>query len=260
MLCKDITQVIEAAYPIEAALDFDNVGLLAGRSDKEVNVVYVALDATEAVIREAVAAGADMLITHHPLVFSPVKKITDEDFVSRRIVKMIREDLSYYAMHTNYDVMRMADIAGDILGIRSSEVLEATMEENGRKKGIGCIGQLEKTMMLDECAHYVKNRLKLEHVKVFGDAGKKVKKIAVCPGSGKSVIGKAIEKDADVLVTGDIGHHEGIDAVERGLSVIDAGHYGTEYIFIMDMKRFLECRIPELKVIAAPVKHPFHII
>ena len=105
MLCKEIMQVIEASYPRNAALDFDNVGLLAGRAEKEVNRVYLALDATDAVIDRAVEAGADMLITHHPLIFSPIKKVTDEDFIGQRVVKLIRNDLSYYAMHTNYDVL-----------------------------------------------------------------------------------------------------------------------------------------------------------
>ena len=84
MLCREIMQVIEASYPREAALDFDNVGLLAGRAEKEVERVYIALDAVDAVIDRAIEAGADMLITHHPLIFSPLKKITDEDFISRR--------------------------------------------------------------------------------------------------------------------------------------------------------------------------------
>ena len=108
MLCKEIMRVIEATYPTTAALDFDNVGLLAGRAGKEVNRVYLALDATDAVIDRALEAGADMLITHHPLIFSPLKKINDEDFISRRILKLIRNDISYYAMHTNYDVLGMA--------------------------------------------------------------------------------------------------------------------------------------------------------
>lgn len=109
MKCSEIIRVIEASYPREAALDFDNVGLLAGRTDREVSRVYIALDATDAVIEEAAAWGADMLITHHPLIFSPLKRVTDEDFVSRRVLKLIQNDISYYAMHTNYDVLGMAD-------------------------------------------------------------------------------------------------------------------------------------------------------
>ena len=260
MLCKEIIRVIEAAYPREAALDFDNVGLLAGRSEKEVNRVYIALDATDAVIDCAVRAGADMLITHHPLIFSPLKKVTDENFISRRIVKLIQNDISYYAMHTNYDVLGMAELSEKILGIRDTEVLDITRENGGIPEGIGRIGSLEQPVTLEECCVYIKHKLNLGSLKVFGDMDAKVSRLAISPGSGKSVIGAAIAKGADVLVTGDIGHHEGLDAVEQGLSVIDAGHYGTEYIFIDDMKRFLEDKLPVLQVTAAPVIHPFQVI
>ena len=260
MLCKEIVQVIEAAYPREAALDFDNVGLLAGRTEKEVERVYIALDATDAVIDRAIEAGADMLITHHPLIFSPLKKVTDEDFVSRRVVKLIQNDISYYAMHTNYDVLGMAELAEKILGIRDSEVLDITMEKDGKQEGIGRIGELEKPMTLEECCVYVKHKLNLGSLKVFGDMQAEVSRLAISPGSGKTAIAAAIAKGADVLVTEDIGHHDGLDAVEQGLSVIDAGHYGTEYIFIDDMRRFLEDKLPVLDVITTPVIHPFQVI
>ena len=260
MLCKEIIQVIEAAYPREAALDFDNVGLLAGRTEKEVKRVYIALDATDAVIDRAIEAGADMLITHHPLIFSPLKKVTDEDFVSRRVVKLIQNDISYYAMHTNYDVLGMAELAEKILGIRNTEVLDITMEKDGKPEGIGRIGELEKPMTLEECCVYVKHKLNLGSLKVFGDMQAEVSRLAISPGSGKTAIAAAIAKGADVLVTGDIGHHDGLDAVEQGLSVIDAGHYGTEYIFIDDMRRFLEDKLPVLDVITTPVIHPFQVV
>ncbi len=260
MLCKEIVQVIEAAYPREAALDFDNVGLLAGRTEKEVKRVYIALDATDAVIDRAVEAGADMLITHHPLIFSPLKKVTDEDFISRRVVKLIQNDISYYAMHTNYDVLGMAELAEKLLDIRNTEVLDITMEKDGKTEGIGRIGELERPMTLEECCVYVKHRLNLGSLKVFGDMQAEVSRLAIFPGSGKTAVAAAIAKGADVLVTGDIGHHDGLDAVEQGLCVIDAGHYGTEYIFIEDMRKFLEDKLSVLDVITMPVIHPFQVI
>lgn len=260
MLCKEIMRVIEAAYPREAALDFDNVGLLAGRAEKEVERVYIALDATDAVIDRAVQEGADMLITHHPLIFSPLKKITDEDFISRRVVKLIQNDISYYAMHTNYDVLGMAELSEKILGIRNTEVLDITMEKDGRAEGIGRVGELEKPMTLEECCVYVKHRLNLGSLKVFGDMQSEVSRLAISPGSGKTAIAAAIAKGADVLVTGDIGHHDGLDAVEQGLYIIDAGHYGTEYIFIDDIRKFLADKLPVLDVMTTPVIHPFQVI
>ena len=260
MLCKEIMQVIEATYPRSAALDFDNVGLLAGRAEKEVNRVYLALDATDGVIDRAVEAGADMLITHHPLIFSPLKKVTDEDFISRRVVRLIQNDIAYYAMHTNYDVIGMAALSEKILWIKNTQVLDVTMSEDGREEGIGRIGELEKPMTLEECCVYVKHRLKLGSLKVFGDMDQKVSRLAISPGSGRSAVAPAIAKGADVLVTGDIGHHDGLDAVGQGLAVIDAGHYGTEYIFIDDMKQFLEEKLPVLEVVTTPIVHPFQVI
>lgn len=260
MQCKEIMQVIQAAYPRSAALDFDNVGLLAGRAGKEVNRVYLALDATDAVIDRAIEAGADMLITHHPLIFSPMKRVTDEDFIGRRVVKLIQSDIAYYAMHTNYDVLRMATLSEKILGIKNSQVLDVTMCEDGKEEGIGRVGDLEKPMTLEECCVYVKHKLKLGSLKVFGDMNGTVSRLAVSPGSGKSAVAPAIAKGADVLVTGDIGHHDGLDAVEQGLAVIDAGHYGTEYIFIDDMKHFLEDKLPVLDIMTTPIVHPFQVI
>lgn len=260
MQCREMMDLIEQAYPKEAALDFDNVGLQAGRSDKEVSRIFLALDATEEVIRMAVRAEADMLITHHPLIFSPLKRVTDEDFISRRIVELIRHDISYYAMHTNYDVLGMASLAEKILGLQQAEVLDVTMERNEKPEGIGRIGSLPKEMTLQECCDYVKAKLKLDSVKMFGQLGQPVKRLAVSPGSGKSAVRPSIQKNADVLVTGDIGHHEGLDAVEQGLAVIDAGHYGTEYIFIEDMKQFLTERTTGIEIMTAPVVHPFQIV
>lgn len=260
MLCKEIIQVIEASCPKEAALDFDNVGLMAGRAEKEVNRVYLALDATDGVIDAATDAGADMLITHHPLIFSPLKRVTDEDFVSRRVMKLIRSDIACYAMHTNYDVLRMAELSGEVLGIRDPEVLDVTMEKDGKEEGIGRVGLLEHPMTLEECCVYVKHRLNLGSLKVFGDMQAEVSRLAISPGAGKTAIPAAVAKGADVLVTGDIGHHDGLDAVAQGLCIIDAGHYGTEYIFIDDMRRFLEDKLPGLDVVAAPVAHPFQVM
>ena len=184
---------------------------------------------------------------------------TDEQFVSRRILELIQSDISYYAMHTNYDVLGMAELSGRILGLRDPRVLDVTAEIGGREEGIGRIGSLEKSMTLRECCGYVKERLALDFVKVSGNLDREVRRLAVSPGSGKSAIAPAIAKGADVLVTGDIGHHDGLDAWEQGLAVIDAGHYGTESIFIEDMKQFLEKRLDGVEIRTAPAAHLFSI-
>ena len=256
MLCKEIIQVIEASYPKEAALDFDNVGLLAGRLEKEVSKVYLALDATEEVIDKAIALGTDMLITHHPLIFSPMKRVTDEDFIGRRVVKLLQNDISYYAMHTNYDVLGMADLAAGMLDLTETEVLEEVLDG----EGIGRTGRLPKIMTLEECGQFVKERFSLPNVKIFGELNKMVATAAISPGSGKSMARPAFEAGVDVLISGDIDHHTGIDMADCGMAVIDAGHYGIEHIYIEDMKKFLEKELPALKICTAPVRQPFQVI
>ena len=258
MLCKDIIAVIEEKYPRRYAMEWDNVGLLAGRDDKEVKSIYIAVDATDEVITQAKELGADMLITHHPLIFGEMKQINNQDFIGRRLLELIRGDISYYAMHTNYDVKGMAELSCEKMGLEAGEPLEVTEVENdGKEEGIGRIIPVKSSLSLRECCELVKRSFGLDAVRVFGDLEYGIRKIAICPGSGKSVIGDALKKGADVLITGDIGHHDGIDAWAQGLAVIDAGHYGIEHIFIQDVKDYLGQKLPEIAVAGAPVSHPF---
>lgn len=162
-------------------------------------------------------------------------------------------------MHTNYDVLRMADLAANRLGLQSIEVLEQT-EPKEPEKGIGKSGQFASAMTVRECCELVKERFALSNIKVFGDLDRKIQRVAVCPGSGKSVIGEAIRKKAEVLITGDIDHHSGIDAEAQGLTIMDAGHYGMEHIFIEDMRKFLEERFEKLDIKCAPISHPFSVV
>lgn len=259
MQCKEIIHTIEEKYPVRFALEWDNVGLLVGRDDKEVKRIYIALDGTDEVIDEAVRRRADLLITHHPLIFGGMKRINNQDFTGKRILKLIQNDICCYAMHTNYDVCGMGYLAAQRMGMKNSEVLEVTKDEE-MPAGIGEIADLEREVSLKEYAVRVKEAFELENVKIFGNLDKKIKRAALCPGSGKSVIAQALQKGADVLVTGDIGHHEGIDALAQGMAVIDAGHYGMEHIFVEDMTKFLQEQIPGAEVTGAPVKHPFCVI
>lgn len=259
MICREVMDVIERAYPKEYALEWDNVGLLVGRDDKEVKSIYIALDATDEVIEAALQKGADMLVTHHPLIFSGLMRIHNQDFIGRRILRLIRNDISYYAMHTNYDVCRMGRLSGEKMGFVNPEILEVTCEDD-TLRGIGEIAEFTKKITLRECAGAVKTAFDLANVKIYGDMEKEIGRAAICPGSGKSVIKEAVKKGADVLITGDIGHHEGIDSVAQGLAVIDAGHYGVEHIFVEDMAQYFEKHLSGIKIVKAPVVHPFQII
>jgi dinuclear metal center YbgI/SA1388 family protein len=238
-------ECLENLSPKAYALDWDNVGLLVGRKDKRVKKIMIALDATDHVVDLAVDEGMDMLITHHPMIFSKIKRVTDDDVVGRKILKLAGADISYFAMHTNFDIKGgMSVYASNILELRDRSILEET--EDG--EGIGRIGTLQNVRTCRDVIARVKEKFQLEHVFVYGDSFRKVTKLAICPGSGKSVIQEAVAKGVDCLITGDIGHHEGLDAVEQGLTIIDATHAGIEKIFVEYIYNYLEplCRNVQL--------------
>lgn len=249
MKCDDILKRLEELAPVSYACDWDNPGLLAGRRGKEVSEILLALDAVDDVVEEAVKQKVDLLITHHPLIFKAMKKINDDDFIGRRILKLIQNDISYYAMHTNFDIAPgcMADLAADRLGLHDRGVLEPTVEAGGQVYGIGKTGKLEKAMSLEELGSYVKEVFELPFVTVYGMKELKgpVRFVAVSPGSGGSMVKHGIQAGAQVLITGDIGHHDGIDAVAGGMAVIDAGHYGLEQLFMEFMEGFLKKELGE---------------
>lgn len=261
MKCKDIIEALNQRWPKQYALEFDNVGLLVGDSSQEVRHIFVALDVTDESLDQAIACGADLIITHHPLLFSAIKKVTTDDFIGNRIVKMIRHGISYYAMHTNFDVMGMAALNAVSLKLQDPEVLEVTYQDDtGRKEGIGRIGTLETPMTLGEFAAFVKAQLGLENVIVYGDLECEVSKVAISSGSGRSMVKQAMKTGVQVLVTGDIDYHTGIDAVAQNLMIVDAGHYGTEMIFIPYMKKELKEMFDEIEVTIAKICQPYAIV
>lgn len=260
MKVKELTEWLDSRYPANMAEHWDNVGLLVGDDEEEVHHIFLALDLTEATLDEAVSAGADMIITHHPMIFDGQKKINNHSFTGRRILKLIRNGIQYYAMHTNYDVLGMADLSADYLKLTDREVLSVTAQTEQGEEGFGRVGKLPYKMTLKECGEFVKVALALNDVKIYGNPDTILEKAAICTGSGKSMIPDVLAKGAEVYVTGDIDHHTGIDAVAQGLSIIDAGHYGTEYIFMSAMQKVLEEKYPSLKITCAKVASPYMIL
>ena len=173
------------------------------------------------------------------------------------MIALIKNHISCYAMHTNFDVKGMAELGAGRMGLTGCQVLDVTEWGEQEPLGIGKVGELPCEMTVADCAGKAKEAFGVELVKIFGRPDKKVTRAAICPGSGKSVIGKAVEAGAQVLITGDIGHHEGIDGAAQGLAIIDAGHYGVEKMFIPYMKEFLESHIAGIRVVAQPERQPF---
>lgn len=257
MLCQEVIEVLQKLSPEHCACSWDNVGLLVGGREQEVERVYIALDANEAAIAQAERVGADLLLTHHPMLFQGIKRIDTEDFIGKRIIRLIQSKISCYAMHTNFDIKVMGQLAADRMGLKERQTLDVVYGEGEEAEGIGKVGLLPEESTVSGCADLVKEAFGLDSVRVYGPMQQPVKRVAVCPGSGKSVIGKAIKAGAQVLVTGDIGHHEGMDAAAQGLFIIDAGHYGVEKIFVPYMVGYLQQNAAGLQVIGEEDAPPF---
>ncbi len=260
MTGRELLEKLEELCPLDAAVEWDNAGFLIGEPDREVKRLCLALDATGPIIDEAIEEGADLILTHHPLLFRAVKTIRADDFLGGRILKLARHRISLISLHTNFDVCVMAELAADKLELTNREILEVTGERNGKPEGIGRAGLLPKEMTLEELAEYVKRKLELPFVTITGDKGRKIRKAAISTGAGKSHIDFCPALGAQVLITGDIDHHTAVDALEKGICLIDGGHFGTEKMFVPYMEDYLKKQLPEIEFFAAHMVSPLIVI
>lgn len=259
MKCSELMRVLETYVPSGYAMDWDNVGLLAGRQDREIQKIMVALDADKGVVEDAVSQNVDFLLTHHPLIFSPLKSITDDAGTPSKILTLLENGINCYAMHTNFDVVHMGRIVCEALGLKSDGPVETTCTENGIPMGIGTVSDFRRPVSVDDFVEKIKKTFDIKQVFVFGDGTKEIRRVAIVPGSGRHMEKEVSSVGADVFLTGDIGHHEGLDAVDMGITVIDAGHHGLEKIFVDFVGHFLQKNIPECDVILRHTKCPFDV-
>lgn len=279
-----ITEKLEQLAPKAAACDWDNPGLLVGRSDREVSRIYVALDATCTVVDAAIDAGCDLIVTHHPIIFRGVKSINDQSALGLKLLDLIRNDVSVFSMHTNFDSCPggMADIVCAALGLRKTGLMEPTGflpkdTQNGAAEGlqlrvvetegdvnpdaygIGFTAELPEMLSAAELAARVKACFGLPFVQYY-DAGMPIRRIACCPGSGRGELKEVLSLGVDAFLSGDMGHHEGLDLCEEGISLLDAGHYGLEHIFVHYIAEFLRAQFPEAEIIEEELHFPAQIV
>ncbi len=272
---QDIKYKLEKFAPVPAAESWDNPGLLMGRGEREIQRVYVALDATPQVVEQAIEKECDLILTHHPVIFRGIKSLTDKNGQGKKFLRLLQNDISVYSMHTNFDSCPggMGAIVCDRMGLKNLGPMELGnyQEENsylrahsGEKDlsenyGIGFIAELPEEMSCRDFAAYVKRCFDLPFV-TFYDGGKKIRRIACCPGSGRGEFEAVVSNRVDAFLSGDMGHHEGLDYTEEGISLVDAGHYGLEHIFVPYMAKVLREEFPELEVLEAEIDFPAQIV
>lgn len=229
-------QSLEALCPLALQEEWDNCGFQIDTGRENCRSVLVALEITSEVIAEAVAVGADLIITHHPLLFSAVKKVHADDVVGSYIFKLIQNNISVYTCHTNFDKTDGGnnDYIGFLLDLEGVRPFD---NDNGfcRK------GETPFEVTFLEVMHKVAEAFEVEekYFKTVGDLSKTIETIGWCSGAGAEFLQAAKSEGCDLYITGDLKYHEAQLARELGLCVLDAGHYGSEKIFVENMAAML---------------------
>ena len=261
--CRDISVFMEEIAPARFAEDWDNIGLMLGSMDKKVKRILVCLDVTSEVSIEAVEKKADLIISHHPLIFNSMKRIIKEDPKGNVIYNLVREDISVYSAHTNLDAAENGVNAklAERLGLErliNLKDLECQINIDGRKFGYGKVGYLKKPQKLSDFIESVKTLLEIDKIKLISSINKTIEKAAVFCGSFDDDL-KALEgHNIDILVTGDIKYHTAMDALEMGICILDAGHFNTEKIILPELAKLISYRFSDLDVFCSNMeKDPF---
>lgn len=244
MKAKEISSVIEEFAPLSFQERWDNSGFCIGSPEQEVHSAVIGLDCTPMLVDEAVRCGADMIITHHPLIFGGLSKISPDTNIGYIIYKAIKNNIVIYSSHTNMDKV-LEGVSGQMahrLGLNNVEILEKG--EYG--EGLGVIGDLSEGMEDVEFAKLVKERFSLKCLRCSKPAGKVVRRVALCGGSGKSLIPKAVSAGADVYVSGDISYHDFM--TEDGFFLMDIGHFESEIDIVGRISDILKEKIPTFAV------------
>lgn len=253
-------RAVDRLAPFRTQMGFDNAGLLVGRGEAQVTRALVALDITLPVIEEAKALGAQLIISHHPVIFDPVRSIVAGDPTGDKLIALIRADLSAICAHTNLDVAvgGVNDALAQAIGLNDIEVfLPDGNDEQGRPFGLGRIGTTDHAMPLPEFAQKVKRALGANGVR-YADAGRPVSKVAVGGGSCGSSLRDAYEMGCDAFVTADVKYDVFLDAKALGIGLIDAGHYPTEQVVCPVLADYLRKTFPEAEIFFSTVhKEPF---
>ena len=246
---NDILQYIESLAPRAMKESWDNVGLLCGSAKQEVKKIMVALDPFESVCREAAAWGADLLVTHHPVIFQPAKSVTDDDGVGRALLQLIRNDISAINAHTNLDCTPggVNDVLAGKVGLADVAVLNPKgVNDAGMPWGLLRHGVVE-TQTLNNFLAHVKSSLGCDGLR-YVDGGKQVHHVAVGGGSCAGALREVADAGCDTFVTADVRYNQFWDAAELGINLIDAGHFCTENPVVAVLAEKLQAQFPQVTV------------
>ena len=244
MKARDVIQAIEEFAPLSIQESWDNSGLCIGSPDSPVSSVLLGLDCTPELVDEAIACGADMIVTHHPLIFSGLKKISPEDATGAAVINAVKAGIRVYAAHTNADKV-IAGVSGAMaakLGLADVEILD----EDGEGTGLGAVGNLPEPLSAEEAVALVKERFGLKSIRASKPVQGKISRIAMCGGSGGSLIKAAMASGAQLYISGDISYHNFF--TREGFMIMDIGHYESEIEIVEILFSLLRKKFPTFAV------------
>ena len=236
----EIYRLLDEIAPFDSALEYDNPGLLVGDSQQPVTTVLLALDITAAVVQEAAELDAQLILSHHPVIFHPMKRL----LVNSAPYLLAKHGISAICAHTNLDMAPEWGVnaaLADVLQLCNLTAL--TRHGEHAETLIGTAREREPRHF----AEFVKQQL-CRPVVEYCEGNTRVHRVALCSGAGGEFIANAIDAGADAFVTGEVKHHEWLAACESGLTVVCAGHFGTENIVLERLQQLLQDRLPELKL------------
>ena len=249
---KDILNYVETIAPSYMKEDWDNVGLLCGSKETVVTKVMVALDPFEHVCQEAAHLGAQLILTHHPIIFEPITNVTDETSIGRSLQLLCQNGISAINAHTNLDCAPggINDTLANVLGLKDVKIIHPKgTDEAGREYGLLRQGLVDE-QSLDDFLHHVKAALDCRGLKyVYG--GKPVKHVAVGGGACASELMDAYRAGCDTFVTSDVKYNGFWDAKDLGMNLIDAGHYHTENPVVAVLAAKVQAAFPEIQVLVS---------
>ncbi len=245
MVCvRDILKWIDTIAPFDTAEEWDNVGLLVGDSSREVKRLLIALDVDNSTMNEAVSLGCDCIVAHHPILFGPISNIISSKYPDNIICKAIKHGISIIAAHTNLDSSSKGtnSVLASLIGLKDTEPLceNRSFKDLHAYIGLGLVGSLDKSIRLRDLLSTVSKALNGTPLLFVGDREALVHRIAVCSGSGGSVIKEAIKKGADCLITGEVKYHDAQFAFYNGLAIISCGHFASEILAVPYLVKLLK--------------------
>lgn len=244
MILKEIISALEEAFPLNRQENFDNSGLQIGDPEVEVSGALLAIDIDEKVLSEAKEKGLNLVITHHPLLFHPAKRITPSSYIERCITYAIRHEIAIYAAHTNADnsLPGLNTMMADIIGMEKCIPLQPRQED--KSQGGGLIGNLKEKVSIGSFLRNLKQILPAQRI-CYSKCNPEqlIQTVAMCTGSGAFMYSIAKELDADIFITGEAKYNDFYDA-QDGPILITAGHFETEWFSVKLFKSIISSKLP----------------